>query len=121
MPESSVTITGIRIHTELAFTKAFKASTPAACRGQVTHHQSSYAGSVCVTRSPLDLHGRHGWNGPVFLPKNLPAVFHTAMPGGAARQKTRRKRHKPRKGLVKLFPSPNRQKPDGGLTEVTVG
>lgn len=31
-----------------------------------------------------------------------PAVFHTALPGGAAHQKTRRKRHKPQKGLVMI-------------------
>ena len=31
-----------------------------------------------------------------------PAVFHTALPGGAARQKARRKRHKPHKGLVMI-------------------
>ena len=31
-----------------------------------------------------------------------PAVFHTALPGGAARQKARHKRHKPQKGLVMI-------------------
>ena len=56
-----------------------------------------------------------------------PAVFHTALPGGAARQKARRKRHKPHKGLVIIpFLSPTRlfagrviDRGDGRLTTST--